>query len=269
MSRKKRARTQSVGVYDYAYAVGRVRALEKKMVSKAVFHEAALEKNFADAVNVVGEVGALAVDMSTAANAAELDGLLVQEWENFLLSEEDIFLEKEILVIVSSERNPEKALAAAITLGYGFISDFFRYKLDLGNLKVLARAKYLELPPPDYEKHLLSGGFLVLARLHKLYDLGWDEIKEDLKATAYSRLWEKGLDSLREQESFVRLERGIEDFLMLYLRQAKYIVFGPEPLFAYAMAKKKELDLLRLLGMGKLLQVPAAVIQNRMSETYV
>ena len=173
--------------------------------------------------------------------------------------------------MVSKERDLETALAAAIDIdkGYVFISDFFRHKIDLGNLKILARAKYKELPFEKYQKHLLAGGFVALEKLYKNYDLSWDEINGELNATPYSRLWDKALDFLKEQDSFVKLERGIEDFLMFYLRRAKYIVFGPEPLFAYSLAKRKELDLMRLLGVGKLLQVPAAMIQNRMSETYV
>jgi V/A-type H+-transporting ATPase subunit C len=56
---------------------------------------------------------------------------------------------------------------------------------------------------------------------------------------------------------------------MIYLRKAKYIVFGPEPVFAYALAKKRELQLFRLLGVGKLNQIPAEMLKQRMSETYV
>ena len=263
MSKKRLPRT------DYTYAVGRVRTLEKKLVSKAVFHEAAVEKDFSDAIKVIGEAGAFTKDMSVASNALELDKLLRQEWEDFLLAVSNIFLEKEILGMVSPEHDSEAALAVALDKGYVFISDYFRHKIDLGNLKILARAKYKELPLEKYRKHLLTGGFVVVEKLYENYDLSWDEIKGELKATPYSRLWDKALDTLKEQDSFVMLERGIEDFLMLYLRRAKYIVFGPEPLFAYSLAKRKELDLMRLLGVGKLLDVPTAIIQNRLSETYV
>ena len=38
---------------DYAFAVGRVRALEKHLVSRAVFREAADEVDFSSAIKVV------------------------------------------------------------------------------------------------------------------------------------------------------------------------------------------------------------------------
>ncbi len=56
---------------------------------------------------------------------------------------------------------------------------------------------------------------------------------------------------------------------MIYLRRAKYIVFGPEPVFAYVLAKKRELNLLRLVGVGKINQIPADLLKRRISETYV
>ena len=57
--------------------------------------------------------------------------------------------------------------------------------------------------------------------------------------------------------------------MMRYLRRAKYIVFGPEPVFAYTLAKLKEIELVRLLGVGKLIGIPPNILKNRMSETYV
>jgi len=65
------------------------------------------------------------------------------------------------------------------------------------------------------------------------------------------------------------LERGIEDLLMNYLREAKKIVFGPEPVYAYGLARKRELSLIRLVGVGKLNGIPAGLIKERVSETYV
>ena len=56
---------------------------------------------------------------------------------------------------------------------------------------------------------------------------------------------------------------------MTYLKKAKYIVFGPEPVFAYGLAKKRELSLVRLIGVGKFNQIPDELLKERMSETYV
>ena len=44
-------------VLDYAYAVGRVRALENKLVPKAVFWTAAEEKDIRSALKVIFDAG--------------------------------------------------------------------------------------------------------------------------------------------------------------------------------------------------------------------
>ena len=110
----------------------------------------------------------------------------------------------------------------------------------------------------SYEKILLQN-----------FDLTYGEIGDRLRASAYQELWNRATDVLEERETFVGFERGIEDFLMKYLRRAKYIVFGPEPVFAYGLAKRKELRMVRFLGVGKLNHIPLELLKERMSETYV
>jgi V/A-type H+-transporting ATPase subunit C len=46
-------------------------------------------------------------------------------------------------------------------------------------------------------------------------------------------------------------------------------VFGPEPVFSYGLAKRRELSLVRLLGVGKINQIPTPILKERISETYV
>jgi V/A-type H+-transporting ATPase subunit C len=56
---------------------------------------------------------------------------------------------------------------------------------------------------------------------------------------------------------------------MVHLRRARYIVFGPEPVYAYGLAKKRELLLVRMVVSGRIHEIPAAVLRDRISETYV
>jgi V/A-type H+-transporting ATPase subunit C len=95
------------------------------------------------------------------------------------------------------------------------------------------------------------------------------EFGQRLRASDYMELWDRATDDLEENETFVLLERGIEDFLMNFLQKAKFVVFGPEPVFSYALAKKRELDLVRLVGLGKICMMPIPFIKNRISESYV
>ena len=69
-------------------------------------------------------------------------------------------------------------------------------------------------------------------------------------------IWNQAVDALLDRETFVDLERGIEDYLILFLRKAKYFVFGPEPIFAYVLARRRELSLVRLVGVSKINLIP-------------
>jgi V/A-type H+-transporting ATPase subunit C len=160
-------------------------------------------------------------------------------------------------------------MSIAEKTGYSFIKDYIRHKIDLGNLKIFCRVKYSGLSLKKFENLVLKGGFLDEKILLQNFDLSFSEIEDRLRATPYLDLWTKAIDSLEERETFVELERGIEDFLMNYLKRAKYIVFGPEPVFTYGLAKRRELSLVRLLGVGKINQIPTPILKERISETYV
>jgi vacuolar-type H+-ATPase subunit C/Vma6 len=253
----------------YAYAVGRVRVLETKLVERAIFSEASEEDDFSSVMKVIFDAGSFSEEMVQIKGSDEMDGYLEKEARNLRRLLEEILLEEDILTIFLEESHPEKAISIAERTGYSFIKDYIRHKVDLGNIKILCRVKYSGLPREKFESLILSGGFLDEKILVENFDLSFAEIGERLRATPYHDLWVKAIDALEERETFVRLERGIEDFLMNYLKRAKYIVFGPEPIFSYALAKKRELSLVRLLGVGKINQVPPSILKERISETYV
>jgi vacuolar-type H+-ATPase subunit C/Vma6 len=254
---------------DYAYAVGRVRALERKLVERAVFSEAAEEKDFLRAVKIVFDAGEFLEEMTKIKNSEELDGFLEREEKELLGLVTEIFLEKDVLEVFLVEKMPEKALKISERMNYSFIHDYIRHKVDLANLKIFCRLKYSDASRERLEKFILKGGFLDEQVLIQNFEETFGDVGDKIQASPYTELWNRGVDTLEEKETFVELERGIEDFLMAYLRKAKYIVFGPEPIFAYALAKRRELNLIRVLGIGKLSQIPPALLKQRISETYV
>ena len=254
---------------SYAYAVGRVRVLENKLVERAIFSEASEENDFSSAMKVIFDAGSFSEEMVQIRDSDELDEYLEKEEKNLYRLLEEILLEGDILTIFLEESHPEKAMSVAERTDYSFIKDYIRHKIDLGNLKIFCRVKYSGLSRKKFEGLVLKGGFLDEKVLLQNLDLSFAEIGERLRATPYHDLWTKATDALEERETFVELERGIEDFLMNYLKRAKYIVFGPEPVFTYGLAKRRELSLVRLLGVGKINQIPTPILKERISETYV
>jgi V/A-type H+-transporting ATPase subunit C len=254
---------------DYAYAVGRVRVLEKGLVSGVVFNEAADEKDVMSAMKMIFDVGQFLDEMTEVRDSLSLDLFLANEERQLLKTLSAIFLETEFLRIFTHEtRAPITAFSIAEKLGYPFISDYFRHRIDLGNLKVFLRAKYLGFAKERIAGALSIGGFYSPDLLLNHWDLSYAEIGEKIDFTPYRELWDTVVDVFEERESFVALERQSEDYLIRYLKKAKYIVFGPEPLFAYGLARRRELGLIRILGMGKLNRIPSTILRERLGETY-
>lgn len=254
---------------DYAYAVGRVRALEKKLVSNASFREASGEGDFDSALKVIFDAGSFSDEMIGLKSSDELDEFLDKEGRSLDRLMSELLTEKEILKIFGEDDHPDRAMAIASRCGYPFITDYVRHRIDLGNLKIFCRMKYSGFSREKFAGMVLRGGFLDERILVENFSLSFSEVGEKIQATPYKELWTRATDALEERETFIKLERGIEDFLMKYLRRAKHIVFGPEPVFAFGLAKRRELGLVRLVGVGKLTRVPPSILSERISETYV
>jgi vacuolar-type H+-ATPase subunit C/Vma6 len=260
---KKRSRL------DYAYGVGRVRALENQLISRPTFMEATEEKNLSSALKIIFDAGQFHQEKIEIEDSENLDEFLEREKSVLLDLVFGMLQEAEMEAILLGDDRPDEVLPLSRDRKVPFITGYLRHKIDLGNLKVFCRAKYLELPLDRLEGMLMRGGFLDVGILLDSFHLSYGEIGDKLAASAYHRAWILATDELVEKDTFIALEREFENFLMAYLRKARYIVFGPEPVFAYALAKKKELQLLRLLGVGKLNRIPADMLKQRMSETYV
>ncbi|HEX30202.1 TPA: V-type ATP synthase subunit C, partial [Candidatus Poribacteria bacterium] len=54
-----------------------------------------------------------------------------------------------------------------------------------------------------------------------------------------------------------------------YIRPAKYVAFGIEPLIAYLIAKEHEVKLIRIIMIGKINQLSMDSISERLREPYV
>jgi vacuolar-type H+-ATPase subunit C/Vma6 len=254
---------------SYAYAVGRIRVLEKYLVEQAVFREASGEKDLTSALKVIFDAGNFSDEWIQIKDSDELDGYIEKEEEGINHLMEEILLDKDLLRIFFEDDDPVKAMHDAERIGYSFVQDYIRHRIDLSNLKILFRVKYSGLSRDKFESLILPGGFLGKKLIAQCFDISFAEVGEKLRATPYKELLAKAADTLEERETFIELERGMEDFLMTFLKKAKNIVFGPEPVFAYGLAKKREMRLVRLLGVGKANQIPDELLKERMSQTYV
>ncbi len=254
---------------DYAYAVGRVHAMEMHLISKDALEAAVEEQEMSSSMKVIVDAGDFREERIEFRNARELDDYLDEERRAFLAEVIKLFREEFFRRLIDRRDRTRELWSLVRESEYVFVRDYVRHLLDLKNLKVFLRARYLKLTLDKVAPLFLAGGFLDKGKLVEHFSLSLSEVSEVLHATPYRRIWDLAVDSLTEEDTFADLERGCEDFMMAYLRRARRIVFGPEPVFAFILAKLKELEQVRFIGMGKLLQIPAQTLRRRISETYV
>jgi vacuolar-type H+-ATPase subunit C/Vma6 len=254
---------------DYAYAIGRVRALEPRLVARAVFREAAGAPDAAAALKTISECGRFLDGLADVRTPAALDAALEGEMSALSALLGELLADTGIPEIVALDPRPHQALPLAAGLGSPFITGHLRRAVDLGNIKVFLRARRLGLPAERFAAAAMKGGFLDETLFVRGYAAPDAEIGALLKPTPYAALWESALRGLAERDTFVDLERGIEDMLVAGLRPALTMVFGPEPVYAYALAKRHELGLVRLVASGRINGLPASLLGERISDTYV
>jgi vacuolar-type H+-ATPase subunit C/Vma6 len=260
---------KKVSRLEYAYAVGRVRALEKNLISRDVFLEAAEEKDLTSSLKVIFDAGSFLETKLEIDSAEKLDSFLDREAVDLRGTVAELLLEDQVLTVVDREDSPSEALAAAEILGYDFFIQYLRRKIDLGNLKVFLRSKYMEIPKERFVPLMRSGGNIDPGKFVDNYEQPFRDFGENIRSTSVLHVWRSAVDAILEKETFVDMERELENDLMRFLRKAKEIVFGPEPVFAYALARKKELSLVRMLGVSKIDFIPDDILKSRMSLTYV
>ncbi|MDW7759625.1 MAG: V-type ATPase subunit [Acidobacteriota bacterium] len=254
--------------FAYAYAVGRVRALEKKLIPRAVFREAAGLDSGA-VLRMMAEAGDYSGELTEVRNTRELDAFLAKQQEDLSDLAAKLLPEEDVLRALEPNLRLEASAAAVSDLPYPIIRDYQRRAVDCANIKIFMRASYLDLPVEILEKHLLGGGGLDRTVFLDGHGLSASEFAGRLPSGPLRNLWEKASAVLAERETFAELERGIADLLMSHLHEAKAVVFGPEPVFAYTLGRRRELDLVRLVGGGTINRIPADKIKERISATYV
>jgi len=173
-----------------------------------------------------------------------------------------------------------------------FLERLFKLEIDTNNLKTLVRfivtkkdKKYLQdawIPGGD-----LSGDFFLPEivekekdLLQKVHQARYERLisyERDLSAKEttlpfleeYEKIITLGISSWEKMHTFSDLEKIIDNFLINYLKKAKHISLGIEPLIGYLSAKEMEIKNIRLIIFGKITNLPLEMIRQNLREAYI
>ncbi len=145
-----------------------------------------------------------------------------------------------------------------------FVINLFRREIDLINIKTFFRCRALKRDKVFFSKVFLEGGCLTKKLFLEFYEKEENAFLRKLSFTPYAKVI-MGY----EKEGLKGLELSCDNFLLEYIKKTKLVTAGLEVLIAYLIAKENEIKLLRSVLTGKISEIPAQMIRERMRETFI
>jgi V/A-type H+-transporting ATPase subunit C len=160
-------------------------------------------------------------------------------------------------------------LSIATELNIDYLLKFVKVSVDLSNLKTLLRIKKQKKDREFLQQALLEGGTIDIDTLVQLLNESNENIISKLDYTNYSEVLKNGIDEFSKTGRLNKFEMLSDNFIMNFIKDAKYVSFGAEPLLAYIYAKENEIKIVRIIMVGKLNNIAADVIRERLRDIYV
>ncbi|MFC1768034.1 V-type ATPase subunit, partial [Candidatus Margulisiibacteriota bacterium] len=150
-----------------------------------------------------------------------------------------------------------------------FLKDLLRTEVDLYNIKTFIRLRAAKKEDGLPAEVLVQGGSKAKSFYSGLAQVSDEETISAFKDTPYGRVVREGLTERVASGSFWKLEKLSADHVLMFAKKMKHSVFGFEPLIGYVIARRNEAAALRTIMEGKLAEMPADFIKERIPEVYV
>ncbi|MBW9155164.1 V-type ATP synthase subunit C [Clostridium tagluense] len=149
-----------------------------------------------------------------------------------------------------------------------FIIHYVVTSINFCNIKSIIRLKRQEKNVEFLKEVMLTGGDIANDILLRAFDDTIENMAVKFSSLKYGDVIKLGLEEYIKTGKLSALEKLSENYIMKTLKVAKYITFGPEPVFAYILAKETEIKIIRIIMVGKLNNVDTLVIRERVREVY-
>ncbi len=150
-----------------------------------------------------------------------------------------------------------------------FVDTYVRALIDSTNIKTLLRVKKQNKGREFFASVIIEGGSLDKDKLLSMLNDSVENITSKLAFTDYAEFIRTGIEYYTKTNSVSMLEKLIDNYIMNMMKDAKIIPFGVEPVIAYIYAKETEIKIIRIIMVGKLNNIAAEVIRERLRDIYV
>lgn len=149
-----------------------------------------------------------------------------------------------------------------------FLIQYVQKLIDINNIRLFFRMKTQEKELEAFERGFLWHGTVPYSKFKEAFSRELADFPEIMGGTAYAKIVQTGHKHYEEEKTFLFLEKEAENHLTDFIKRAKLIPFGPEPLIAYFLAKRNNSMLIRMILVNKLNEINPEEIQPRLRNLY-
>ena len=148
------------------------------------------------------------------------------------------------------------------------ITDYVEGLIDFQNMITLFRVQKQKRDARFLETVIFEGGTISKNKIVASINDNTDTILNKFKKEKLGTYLVKGLEVFSETKRLSELEKISDNYLMELNKESKYVVFGPEPLFTYLVAKEREINAVRMIMVSKINNISSDKIRERLRENY-
>jgi len=143
-----------------------------------------------------------------------------------------------------------------------FIIKLVQIMVDITNIKTFLRIRAMKKDYELFTSAFLEGGDVKIGAFIDAFKA--EQPASVFYSTKYGDLCEEGFS-----KSFTEFEKICDNFLINYIKAAKYIHLTIEPLVAYLFAREAEIKMARIIMTSKINKIDTEIIKERLRESYV
>ncbi len=206
---------------------------------------------------------------------------MIREREFIQLSSEMKHAINDALEMFSKSENPQEIdiildracykdmLIKAEETQNDFIIGYVKLLIDILNINSFVRLRRIGKPWSFYEKVFLHGGNVSEKMLSGSWEENNQQLVEKMASFGFKEAFATGAAKVESTGKYTDLERITDDMRMKYVRRAKFVSFGIEPILAYLIAKETETKNLRMILTGIFSELPREITSERLRAPYV
>ena len=162
----------------------------------------------------------------------------------------------------------ENLLRIAKKINVSVIMDYAQGLIDFQNIITLFRVKKQNRDIKFLENVIHEGGTISKDKIVEAINDSVETIINKFRKEKIGSYLLRGLEEFSETGRLSGLEKISQNYLMELNKDSKYIIFGPEPLFTYLVAKEREISAIRMIMVSKINNIEISKIRERLGDTY-